>query len=135
MNHPVHMITEDNQMSPSSFIPYCEFGGDTSGVGVKIENFDFPVCKSFQAKVLNDKLCYEVDLDRFSNNHNIDKELELGFNLLMDYNEDRQYSYHEEKKKMKKFGLARSLVKSDEKEEAKIYLNSIGNYFISVCVN
>ena len=71
-------------MSPSVFIPYCEFGGETSAVGVKIDNYDFPVCKSFKAKILNDQLCYEVDLNRFSNMHNIDKELELGFTFLLD---------------------------------------------------
>ena len=129
MNHPVHIITEDNQMSPSAFIPYCEFGGDTSAVGVKIDNFDFPVCKSFQAKILNDQLCYEVDLNRFSNKSNIAKELGLGFNFLMDYNEDRQFSFFTtENNKKNKFGLASSLVKSDENKKAIIHLNSIGNF-------
>ena len=113
-------------MSPSSFIPYCEFGGDTSAVGVKIDNFDFPVCKSFQAKVLNDQLCYEVDLNRFSKKDNIDKELELGFTFLMDYNEDRQV-YLDEKIQSIPFGLtSSSVVKSDQNKRAIIYLNTIG---------
>ena len=115
-------------MSPSSFIPFCEFGGDTSAVGVKINNFDFPVCKSFQAKVLNDQLCYEVDLNRFSNEHNIHKELELGFTFLMDYNEDRQFSLDEESSTINKFGLASSLVKSDQSQKSFIYLDTIGKY-------
>ena len=31
-----------------------------SAMGVKIDKFDVPVCNSFQAKILNDQLCYEV---------------------------------------------------------------------------
>ena len=42
-----------------------------SAMGVKIDQFDVPVCNSFQAKVLNDQLCYEVDLSRFSDKENI----------------------------------------------------------------
>merc|ERR1712038_52034 len=83
-NHPVHMINKDMQMSPSAFIPFCEFGGNMSSVGVKMRQFDFSFCNCFQAKLFNDQQCYEVDLDRFSNNHNKDKELKLGFYFMMD---------------------------------------------------
>ena len=119
-------------MSPSVFIPYCEFGGETSAVGVKIDNYDFPVCKSFKAKILNDQLCYEVDLNRFLNMHNIDKELELGFTFLLDYNEDRQFSLDEESSTINKFGLASSLVKSDQRQKSFIYLDTIGKYFFDL---
>ena len=66
-NHPVHFVTNGGELSPSAFIPFCEFGGNMSAMGVKIDQFDVPVCNSFQAKVLNDQLCYEVDLNRFTN--------------------------------------------------------------------
>ena len=66
-NHPVHLKKENGELSPSAFIPFCEFGGDMSAMGVKIEEFDIPVCNSFQAKVLNDQLCYKVDLNRITN--------------------------------------------------------------------
>ena len=61
-----------------------------SAMGVKIDKFDVPVCNSFQAKILNDQLCYQVDLNRFSDKHDKDKELKLGFHFILDYNEDRQ---------------------------------------------
>ena len=64
-----------------------------SGVGIKLDQFDDPVCNSFQAKVLNDQLCYEVDLNKFSNKSSIAKEVELGFSFIMDYNEDRQVTF------------------------------------------
>ena len=46
-----------------------------SAMGIKIEQFDVPVCNSFQAKILYDQLCYEVDLSKFSNKGNIESEL------------------------------------------------------------
>ena len=76
-----------------------------SMVGIKIDQFDVPVCNSFQAKILNDQLCYEVDLNKFSIKDNIDNELKLGFAFLMDYNEDRQVTlFNEDVEKVKKKG-------------------------------
>ena len=90
-----------------------------SGVGVKIDQFDDPVCNSFQAKIVNDQLCYEVDLNRFSNKSNIAKEVEVGFYFLMDYNEDRQVIIqssfaHEEERS----GISANLLESDKHQHA-----------------
>ena len=127
INHPVHIMTKDNRKSQSSFIPFCEFGGDMSVVGVKIDQFDDPVCNSFEARILNNQLCYEVDLNRFSNKSNIAKELELGFYFLMDYNEDRQVPTQstltgEEERS----GIGANFLESDKNEHAFIYLDTIG---------
>ena len=126
MNHPVHIINQNKDLSPSAFIPFCEFGGNMSSVGVKIDQFDVPVCNSFQAKILNDQLCYEVDLRKFSDSNNIQEELKLGFNFLLDYNEDRQQVEINKTFKRKTFGLANSFVKSDQNLHAVIYLSTIG---------
>ena len=80
-NHPVHILSEDRKFSPSSFIPFCEFGGDMSRVGKKIQPFESRVCNCFQAKILNDQLCYEVDLSRYSNRENIKAEIRFCFPL------------------------------------------------------
>ena len=61
-NHPVHIITKDNKISTSAFIPFCEFGGNMSSMGVKINQFQIPVCNSFKPKILNSQNCYDVDL-------------------------------------------------------------------------
>ena len=122
----MHIVTEDNQMSPSSLIPFCEFGGDITAVGVKIDKLKFPVCKSFKAKVLNDQLCYEVDLNKFSDKNNIDKQLRSGFFFMMDYNEDRQITFDSVTQQQKDQGLASSIIQSDEDRHAFIRLNTIG---------
>ena len=123
--HPVHFLNKNNQKFPSAFIPFCDFGGNMSAMGVKINPFDVPVCNSFKAKVRNDQYCYEVDLNKFSNKNNIENELKLGFNVLMDYNEDRQVTFDQNISK-KELGLANSLAASDQDHHAFIYLDTIG---------
>ena len=113
-------------MSPSAFIPFCEFGGSMEIVGVKIDNFSVPVCNSFQAKVLNDQLCYEFDLNRFTNKVHNEKNLKLGFYFIMDYNEDRQITFHQLSNETHKFSMASSIKHSENEHNAYIYLNTIG---------
>ena len=126
-NHPVH-FDMDGQMSPSAFIPFCDFGGNMEKMGVKINQFDVPVCNSFQARILNDQLCYEVDLEKFRNNTNIEHELKLGFVFVMDYNEDRQFTFLKAFEKDVDARLSVKLFKEDDNEHASIYLNTIGKY-------
>ena len=120
-------MTQDRKISPSAFIPFCDFGGNMSEMGFKIDRFDVPVCNSFQATILNDQLCYEVDLNKFSNQENIENELKLGFNFLMDYNEDRQVTFDQNSIR-KKHSLARSVAASDQDQHAFIYLDTIGRH-------
>ena len=97
-----------------------------STMGVKIDQFDVPVCNSFQAKIMNDQLCYEIDLNRFSNKDNIKNELELGFIFLMDYNEDRQFVNNGESTQVEEKSFGNRVVKSDHENHASIILNTIG---------
>ena len=58
---------------------------------------EVPVCNSFKAKILNDQLCYEADLNEYkSARTNVDKNLKLGLVFFMDYNEDRQVVVEED---------------------------------------
>ena len=101
-----------------------------SSIGIKIDQFNVPVCNSFQAKILNDQLCYEVDLNLFS--YDIYKELKLGLNLLMDYNEDRLIVFDEFIGDVKDdINLAMSASEVDENKHATIYLNTVGRYTTS----
>ena len=97
-----------------------------SAMGVMIEQFDVPVCNSFQAKILNGQLCYEVDLSKFSHKHNIIRELKSGFAFIMDYNEDRTVKYEEDMNIEENIGLVSSVVEMDQNNHAFIYINSIG---------
>ena len=120
-------MTKDNKTSPSAFIPFCEFGGDMSGVGVKLEQFDDPVCHSFQPKILNDQLCYEVDLNLYSNQSNKAQEVEFGFSFVMDYNEDRQVTIQSNISKVaKRSGMSENILEAGKNQHAFIYLDTIG---------
>ena len=121
------MINEEGDMSPSAFIPFCDFGGDMLSMGVKIEQFEFPVCNSFQPKILNDQLCYEVDLDRYSNKDNIDRELGEGLVILLDFNEDRQVTF-EQNQRVELDEDDLKIMESDVNYQADVYLEAIGKY-------
>ena len=123
--HPVHIITKEKQQSPSSLIPFCEFGGSMTAVGVKIEKFDVPVCNCFQKRIFDNQLCYEVDLNRIREKGNKKYELKSGFNFLMDYNEDRQVTF-DKNMSQGEFGLASSLAQSEQSHHAFVYLDTIG---------
>ena len=125
-NHPVHFETDGGDLSPSAFIPFCEFGGNMSAMGVKIDQFAVPVCNSFKEKILNDQLCYEIDLNKYSNKDNIKRELDAGFVFLMDYNEERQVGFEEEFTSADNDSFTTKIIESDHSQHAAIYLNTIG---------
>ena len=100
-----------------------------SAMGIQIDNFDVPVCNSFQAKIFNDQLCYEVDLNTYSNKNNIEKQLQAGFYFLMDYNEDRQVTFNHISGEETEFNLATSLANANHYDQASIYLNTVGKIY------
>ena len=120
------MYDEDNNLSPSSFIPFCELGGNMTSMGVKSDHIELPICNSFQATILNDQLCYEVDLERFKNKNNIEKDLKLGLVFVMDYNEDRHITLDQITDDLDEISLVGTDVETDHEENALIYLNTIG---------
>ena len=127
IHHPVHIMDQKGQISPSSFIPFCEFGGDPSKMSVKVEEFRFPICNSFKPRILIDRLCYQINPNDFKNNP--EQELKKGLIFSLDYNEDRQkYAAVAEKTPMMK-NLYASLEQQQGSNEALIYLNTIGIKF------
>ena len=91
-NHPVHLQykNESNvvKLNPTALIPFCEFGGNMSVMGVQIDQFDVPFCNSFRPKIIWDQLCYTVDPNKYIDK--IDSVGELSFSLFINYNEERQ---------------------------------------------
>ena len=93
-------------------IPFCEFGGNMSVMGVKIDQFDDPVCNSFRPKIVKDQLCYTVDPNEYK--HKIDLQGDLSLSLFIHYNEDRQ------------------MEDVDNSETPFITINSISNHFQNI---
>ena len=124
-NHPVHIIDEEGNLSKSAFIPFCEFAGNLSIMGVKIDEFQYPVCNSFKARVMNDELCYEVDLNKYKDSDDMEKKLKVGLVFFMDYNEDRQVLLNESMNKEESFV---DVMEGNHGKNALIYLDTISKY-------
>ena len=103
-----------------------------SAMSINKEPFKVPICNSFRDKILNDQLCYEVDLNSFSNKNNIEKELKSGFIFMMDYNEDRQVTFEKDHVKVDDGSFANQIMELDDTERAFIYLDTIGKFNISL---
>ena len=88
-NHPVHILNEEGNLSPSSFIPFCYFGEEF--IGASIKGFKIPVCNIFKPKNYLDQLCYETNLQDLKDSQKIGKQLEKGLTLVLDFNEERQF--------------------------------------------
>ena len=97
-----------------------------SQMGIKVDNFKVPVCNSFKAKILNDQLCYEVDVNEYSLMANLEKELKWGLNFIMDYNSDRHVVFDNEVTDVEETSLASSMVESDDNQRASIFLHTVG---------
>ena len=68
-----------------------------SSLGIKIKEFNVPVCNSFVPQIFHNQICYQIDLEDYRDNLNIETQLRKGLVFIMDYNEDRQvFDYHEE---------------------------------------
>ena len=91
-NHPVHIFDEKGNLSPSAFIPFCQFGRNISTLGSESDLFSIPVCNGFKAKLFYDQLCYEIDVNRFQDNFT-EQDLQLGLSMLVDTNFNRHYSF------------------------------------------
>ena len=57
-------------------------------MGTKISQFSMPVCTSFKAKVLNDQLCYEVDVDKYKRKAVVEGITSIELTLLIDSNKE-----------------------------------------------
>ena len=121
-NHPVHIIDEDGNLSKLSFIPFCEFAGNLSVMGKKIDEFQYPVCNSFKPRVMNDQLCYEVDLNKYKDSDDMEQKLKVGLVFFMDYNEDRQVLLNESMDKEESFV---DVMEGNHGRNALIYLDTI----------
>ena len=65
-NHPVHLVDGSGNVSISSLIPFCEFGGNMSSVGVKIDQFEARVNILQQnGKILNQNKVFLAENEIF----------------------------------------------------------------------
>ena len=91
---------------------------------------EVPVCNSFKAKILNDQLCYEVDLKEYRDSKTkFDRNLKLGLVFFMDYNEDRQVVVDEDYEENWVDSWVQVVDHDDDDKKGFIYINTIGEYY------
>ena len=83
-----------------------------SVMGVKIDQFNVPVCNSFRPNIVMDQLCYTVDPNNYKDRINLKGD--LSFSLFINYNEDREIVLK---------------MKDSSAEENVIRIDTIGTYF------
>ena len=127
LRHPVHLVNADKKLFPSAFIPFCGFGGKI--LGQMIPNLMIPVCDNFQPRLLNDQLCYEIDLHNITNDKNPSVEdIKSGFVFVMDYNEDREGISKDNSTIDEEDGFVKMLKEQvHDKNQATIHLDTMGN--------
>ena len=94
-------------------------------MGFMKDNFELPICNSFQATIFRHGLCYEVDLEMHRNRNDIEEGLSIGLVFFMDYNEDRQVIVDENIKTNRIEGF-HIVDRSKTHTNAFIILNTIG---------
>jgi len=122
--HPVHISDDEGKLSPSALIPFCEFEGNMSAMGIVISHFDVPVCNIFKAQMFNDHLCYEVDPNEFIDSLRSEKDSKKGLTLLLDYNEDRQVVFNN-LNNFQEDTIYEQFIQSKNEEEVTLYLDTI----------
>ena len=102
-------------------------------------NFSFPLCSSFQPRLLDGQLCYYIDLDNATKQRPTSQGPAHGLTLFLDYNEERMVGDNT------KVGEEDDLVVNlnerheDTKKGAKIHIDTLepfvgyggGNYELS----
>ena len=94
-----------------------------------IPNLKIPVCDSFQPRLLNDQLCYEIDLHNITNDKNPSVEdIKSGFVFVMDYNEDREGISKDNSTIDEEDGFVKMLKEQvHDENDATIHLDTMGN--------
>ena len=96
-------------------------------MGRHTDELDFPVCDSFRETILYGQLCYEVNVNQFTDKQLTTSDLEKGLAFILDYNEDKTFA-----KRATDGGpesgaesLTDQMVVFEQNEEALIFIGSI----------
>ena len=105
-----------------------------SVMGVKIDQFELPVCNKFKQKIVRGRRCFQVDVNEFRDQVDDEKVVENGLMLVMDYNEDKMVTdlIHELELSLSN-DLSEIHKKHNEKQEAMIYIETLGRA-VALCL-
>ena len=122
-NHPVHIVDDNDSLSPSALIPFCWYGRNKI-LGRKHDRFSVPVCSGFNRVLRYDQICYEFNPGDIIKNEDIRE----GLHLIVDDNQDLMMNLNLDSAQgleNNRSGLL-EYHKADEKVGTKVYLDAIG---------
>ena len=99
-------------------------------LGRKVDGFQAPVCSAFTRKIVNNQLCYEVDLNRFRDQVDWKESLQSGLSLVIDTNDeyDVRKLMTENKNIKTEEDVLDSYFKNNWQEKFSIILKTISKY-------
>ena len=102
-----------------------------SVMGMKMDQFELPVCNKFKRKIVRGRLCFQVDVNDFKDQVEDKKIIENGLMLVMYYNEDKMIrdNIYEVDKPLSN-DLSELHKKHDEEHEAMIYIETLGRVVV-----
>ena len=105
-----------------------------SVMGVKIDQFELPVCNKFKQKIVRGRRCFQVDVNEFKDQVDDEKVVENGLMLVLDYNEDKMMrdNVHEVGTSLSN-DLSELHRKHDDEHEAMIYIETLGRV-VALCL-
>ena len=127
-NHPLHILDINENLNPSAFIPFCGIGRNMTSMGLLIDKFSFPICRSFKARVLKDQLCYELNPNEYIGQHNLQESLRVGITLVIDNNEDREVTEvsYDKASKVLDNNILDVLFQKENSRTSTIHIHTIG---------
>ena len=127
VNHPVHV---DTGTFPSAFIPFCGLGKKMFLMGEKFANLSF--CSAFRGEILNNQLCYQIDVNQFKEKMDQREAAEYGLFILIDTNDEydtkkfyNNQTDHQEEHSHQLENVLHNYVKFEETEKIKIYFHTM----------
>ena len=107
-------------------------------LGRKAEGFHAPVCSAFTRKMVNNQLCYEVDLNRFRDQVDWKESLKSGLSLVIDTNDEydvRKLMTEDGNIKTTEEDMLDSYFNKNLQEKFSILLKTISKFISSSLLN
>ena len=134
LNDPVHILDDDENLSPSAFIPFCSFQGSPDLLSRDYGNFSLPVCSSFKKKILDGKLCYQIDVNTLVNETTAAGLQRGGLALLVDANAEYDLNTFRKAPEEDIFDdFTEEFFEAEESEKIMIHIETISK-ISSICI-
>ena len=102
-------------------------------LGRKADGFQDPVCSAFTGKIVNNQLCYEINLNRFRDQVDWEESLQSGLSLVIDTNDEydvRKLMTEDGNIKTTEEDMLDSYFNKNLQEKFSILLKTISKYSI-----